>query len=176
LSAHIIPRIPSVRRKGKPLHDVPDSNEGLAVSAAAANALHLMLQKQVKSLVVDHGLPMTSAIANELMPMITRLALAEATLWSEVAPQVRLAQSEASRIITLLGGEATAATIGTICRHADMAATCLSELTSLQFRTVLAQPEIALAHNIAADCEAEFDDEDAFARWKGQAQPIEQGR
>jgi len=153
------------------VHDYDDAKlsphqQALAVTV---NAIILQIQERLKHLVAQQPDPAnTEDVRERLAPLFDRLVQAETALWKQAREHVWIAETHASIIaITLANRPAEA--VSCVTASAAKVATALRGMTSLQRDAMLADPLIALASNIAFDCEAEFDNEEAFARWRTAA-------
>ena len=68
------------------------------------------------------------------------------------------------------------ADVAVVTKEAAKVSTALSYLTSLQRDILLTKPLVALASNIAMDCQTEFENGDALTRWKVALAHIRQGQ
>ena len=149
------------------MHDYDDNKLSAhqQALAATANAVTLQIQERLKHLVarqIDAANP--AEVRERLAPFFERLVQAETALWEQARHHVSTAENNASAIaIILVNPPADAVAYVTVC--AAKVATALRGMTSLQREAMLADPVVALASNIAFDCEVEFDNEEALARW-----------
>lgn len=144
--------------------------------ATTANAITLQIQEQLKHLVAQQPDPANPADVREhLAPLLDRLVQAETALWQQAREHVWIAETHAS-VIAIILANPSAETVSCVTAGAAQVATALTGMTSLQRDAMLADPLIALASNIAFDCEAEFDDDEALARWSQQAKSLASSR
>lgn len=64
------------------------------------------------------------------------------------------------------------ATLAAVLTNAKASATALTAMTDTQRQVLLALPAVALAHNVATDCQAEFDNHQVWQRWAARATAV----
>jgi len=144
----------------------------LALSANSANRLHLKIQHCILEL-NRKSVPVASAFDDHLAPLFRMLAVVEATGWRAVSTHTIDAELSADFVAMELEWEH--AEVAAVTKEAANVSTALSHLTSLQRDILLAKPLVALANNIAMDCQTEFDDGDALSRWQAALKNIRSG-
>ena len=105
----------------------------------------------------------------ELAALAHKLNYASLQLWKETAPAAERALQCARAVVQHLAGSLTPAALGCVIINAQYASQALTAMTDGQRRTMLDVREVALAKDIADDCEAEFDNVQAWARWRVKA-------
>ena len=154
--------------------DLDTLTEQQRALAITANALVLQIHERLKALATSNSPHTTTpaAIRIELEPLFERLASTEADLWQITAHDVHTAEINASAIAIILANPIPRA-VAHIASRAAKVGSALCSMTSLQRKTMLLQPLVALASNIAFDCEAEFDNAEALQRWTRLAADIQ---
>lgn len=120
--------------------------------------------------------PDTPTIANAVGDLYVTLAESEARLWQASQLTVSLVHANANVLVGLLDHPHQRNTIiADVMACAQAGQARLQCLTNLQAQTMLSMPAVALAYNVAMDCEAEFDNEEGLARWSKKARDLDCG-
>ncbi|MGE0849282.1 MAG: hypothetical protein AB7O44_06620 [Hyphomicrobiaceae bacterium] len=154
--------------------DLDTLTEQQRALAVTANAIVLQIHERLKTLTATNATHTATpaAIRAELQPFFDKLAIAEADLWERTANHVRTAEVNASAIAIILANPIPDA-VAHIASRAAKVGRALNSMTPLQRKTMLLQPLVVLASNIAFDYEAEFGNEHALRRWTRLAAEIQ---
>ena len=142
--------------------------------AVAANRVHQQIQQLLAvTFALDGDAAGLSSVETPIHHLYLDLANCEQRLWGASRMSVTLIHSNANVLLRFLTPLCDATAIDHIVVCAQTVQARLQCLTNLQVQTMLSMPHVALAYNVAMDCEAEFDNEEAFARWRKAAADIE---
>jgi hypothetical protein len=148
------------------VHQLPDDcvNHDLALAAGMANSLHRKIQLRILELITTQSQSLSAVFSEHLAPLYTQLAIVEATAWMAVCDHAIDAELNAISVADEL--ECESPDVAIITSKAAKVSTALSSVTSQQRDALLSKPLVAFANNIAMDCQTEFDNSNALARWK----------
>jgi hypothetical protein len=138
--------------------------------ADEANRHHARIQSVLMSIAVSPSQTQaTLEYHTELEALGHKLTYANLQLWTATAPAAQRTLLCASAVIGFLKTPMSATSLGGVVINAKYARQALATMTDAQRRIMLDVREVAVAKDIADDCEAEFDNTPAWARWRMKA-------